>query len=594
MMHEHNVGKRANKYRVFFPNASLDHKWSQFSSLWLFHFSSYWPYWPRVLNSRLFQAVLAFQKSRMSSFSLELQVRASQELVAKQMPKRSILVRAMLFAETASALLLIEFGLFTHPAMIVLPLFIIQCCASFPREDCTQGKRCQGLELRSVFSSLLAPKHYSAFGLRRRQENIRSFVWPMMFVRLICAIVVTKSLSDGCLVGCPYYQCEIDVYYDKGQRQVDRWMRAGFGNESLTGSAKECFPEGASISEDAIEYICRSTEPNLQSMGRHTWPIFPNSMAPPGSRPVCSSIPIANMIFAACEIGDLDPVAYVSCFTTLQGDYFPGYCAQVFFFCSSIRGKNSGPGAVLVAAYMFVPICGFGLLILLHLLPAFSGQSGMMSVPEDKDLRQAIRARTRQLQQELRTGRPQSSLWWDRRAFEFKMSFLVIDVLLDAWSCFGFFRDGSWGFATCQLLLLLISFFVELRSIGFKQFFFAIAESWKAGLPSDLVCPADPVICLCLFSLNLRPPTASSRSPQPHSLLLENMLEVDTNDTNLTSNYIGCQKACQSECRIEYPHVDKMPLTAQKTMLEKMSGAFQTSCQKACNSLQCYGEDCSK
>ena len=149
---------------------------------------------------------------------------------------------------------------------------------------------------------------------------------------------------------------------------------------------------------------------------------------------------------------------------------------------------------------MLVPICGLGLLILLRLVTTLFGQFGMMNVREDKDLRRAIRARTRQLEQELQTGRPQSSLWWDRRAFEFKMSFLVIDVLLDAWSCFSFFRDGSWGFAVCQLLLLLISFFVELRSIGFKQFFVAIAESWKAGLPSDLVCPADPVICLCLFS----------------------------------------------------------------------------------------------
>lgn len=176
----------------------------------------------------------------MSSFSLELQVRASQELVAKQMPKRSILVRAMLFAETASALLLIEFGLFTHPAMIVLPFFIMQCCASFPREDCTQGKRFQFLELRSFFSSLFTPKHYSAFGLRKRQENTRLFVLSMMSLQLICAIVVVNSLSDGCLVGCPYYQCNVRTQ----EGLTEWWVTAGFGNESVTLHIEKCFPGG--------------------------------------------------------------------------------------------------------------------------------------------------------------------------------------------------------------------------------------------------------------------------------------------------------------------------------------------------------------
>ena len=442
------------------------------------------------------------------------------------MPKRSILVRAMLFAETASALLLIEFGLFTHPAMIVIPFFIM-ACVSLPRENFSKGEKFQWLELRSFFSSLLTPKHYSAFGLRRRQENIRLFVLPMMILRLICVVIVAKSLSDGCLFGCRYYQCEVDTvhkHFGAGNlvtwSGTRRWMMGGFGNESTALKAEECFPNSPSIA-DVIETICGSrTFPHgVYDGGRYTWPVFPASMVPSDSYSLCDpeveSIP--RIMTWACLGEDLDPVAYQYCLSTFQGKYFPGYCDQVFFFCSSIRiiNKNGffGLEEVLVVAYMLVPICGFGLLILVRLVATSFGQSGMMNVPEDKDLRQAIRARTRQLQQELQTGRPESSLWWDRRAFEFKMSFLVIDVLLDAWSCFSFFRDGSWGFAACQLLLLVISLSVEFRSIGFKQLLFAIAESWKAGLPSDLVCLAD----LCLFSLNLRPPPASSRSPQPYS-----------------------------------------------------------------------------
>ena len=258
-------------------------------------------------------------------------------------------------------------------------------------------------------------------------------------------------------------------------------MTASFGNESMTLKVEECLPEGASISDDAIERMCDNFEGWFSYRG-----VFPDSIVPSGYWSLCDprQAIIPGLMTEACKNGDLDPVAYQSCLSTV---YLRGFCDQVFLFCSSVRDQDSGLGRVLVAAHMFVPMCGFGLLILLHLLPAFCGQPGMMSVPEDKDLRQAIRARTRQLQQELQTGRPENSLWWDRRAFEFKMSFLVIDVLLDAWSCFSFFRDGSWGFAVCQLLLLLISFFVELRSVGVKTFFFAIAESWKAGLPSNEV-----------------------------------------------------------------------------------------------------------
>ena len=493
MHHEHN--KRAiNSGDSFHSNANLDHKWSLFSSPWLFHFSNYICKNSSIPDSS--RQLFPSKKSRMSSFSLELQVRASQELVAKQMPKRSILVRAMLFAETASALLLIEFGLFTHPAMIVLPFFLM-ALVSLPREDFSKGEKFQCLELRSFFSSLLTPKHYSAFGLRRRQENTRLFVWPMMIFRLVCVVVVTMALSHGCVVGCPYYRCNVET----------KRMMASFGNESMTLKVEECLPEGASISDDAIERMCDNFEGAISYRG-----VFPDSIVPLGYWSLCDprKAIIPGLLTEACKNGDLDPVAYQSCLSTV---YLSGFCDQVFLFCSSIRDQDSGLGRVLVAAHMFVPMCGFGLLILLHLLPVFFCQADMMNVPENKDLRQAIRARTRELQQELQTGRPESSLWWDRRAFEFKMSFLVIDVLLDAWSCFSFFRDGSWGFAVCQLLLLLISFFVELRSVGVKTFFFAIAESWKAGLPSDL----DPVISVCFFSLNLRPPTVSSRSPQPHS-----------------------------------------------------------------------------
>ena len=337
MMHEHN--KRAmNSGDSFHSNANLDHKWSLFSSPWLFHFSNYICKKPSIPDS--FRQLLRFTKSRMSSFSLELQVRASQELVAKQMPKRSILVRAMLFAETASALLLIEFGLFTHPAMIVIPFFIM-ACVSLPRENFSKGEKFQWLELRSFFSSLLTPKHYSAFGLRRRQENIRLFVLPMMILRLICVVIVAKSLSDGCLFGCRYYQCEVDTvhkHYGAGNlvtwSGTRRWMMGGFGNESTALKAEECFPNSPSIA-DVIETICGSrTFPHgVYDGGRYTWPVFPASMVPSDSYSLCDpeveSIP--RIMTWACRGEDLDPVAYQYCLSTFQGKYFPGYCDQVFF-----------------------------------------------------------------------------------------------------------------------------------------------------------------------------------------------------------------------------------------------------------------------
>ena len=247
------------------------------------------------------------------------------------MPKRSILVRAMLFAETASALLLIQLGLFTHPAMIIIP-FALMAFVSLPREDFSNGDKLQCLELRSFFSSLLTPKHYSAFGLRKRQENTRLFVLPMMILRLICAIVVMKSLSEGCLVGCPYYQCNLQM--SKGW--TDRWMTAGFGTESMTLQLEKCFPEGRIYSlQNVLGTVCHHPREHLLDEHDHgSWMVFPARMVYSDfydslCNPEVGSIP--GIMKDACYNEVFDPVAYHYCLSNPPGNCFQAIAIKVFF-----------------------------------------------------------------------------------------------------------------------------------------------------------------------------------------------------------------------------------------------------------------------
>ena len=401
----------------------------------------------------------------MSSFSLELQVRASQELVAKYMPKRNIFIRATLFAEVASALLFIQVGLFTHPGMIVVPFFIMAFVA-LRRVDYVEGESQHvSCDPRGFFLSLITPKNYSVFGLRRRQRSTEFFVWPIMLVRLICAIVIGVVLFGPCYT-CPslVHSCEYKFCKNKACEDLSEKARLEFYT-TVTELSDTCWFHTNSYfyhykRRAWHSKMCLDTRPReLQDFeervshdkhdNRVRWHVFPPPDVPDekGFWSLCDKkvAIIPGMLKDGCVREAFDPAYYQIC---LDNTWFPGTCNGRFLFCSLISETMSLEKS-LTLLYVLAPLAGFFLVLPLRLGGCLFG---MMSIPENKGLKRAITARARQMEQELQSGKLQSSLWWDRRAFEFKIGFAAIDVILDAGSCFNFILADSYIFAACQLV----------------------------------------------------------------------------------------------------------------------------------------------
>lgn len=399
----------------------------------------------------------------MSSFSLELQVRASQELVAKHMPKRSIFARAILFAEVASALLFIQVGFLTHPVMIAVPFFIMACVA-LQRVDYVNGESQHvSFDPRGLFLFLITLQNYSLFGLRRRQQGTKVFVWSMMSLRLICAIVLAPVLLDSCHHACPSlaHYCE----WKARDFQLVHEMNAKFRfYTNMTVDHHTCWFHATYVGyqEAARAWhsrMCQKTRPwELQDFEQRervygtdfhkvTWPVFPASFDEEGFWSLCDKEAgiIPGILKYGCEREAFDPVYYQTC---VDNSWLPGTCLGKLLICSLISEKMTLV-QTLALLYVFAPLGGLFLV-----LPLWLGGClfGMMSVPENKGLKRAITARARQLEQELRSGKSQSSLWWDRRAFEFKMAFVAIDVILDAGTCLNFIVGSSYILAACQLV----------------------------------------------------------------------------------------------------------------------------------------------
>ena len=411
----------------------------------------------------------------MSSFSLELQVRASQELVATHMPKRSIFIRATLFAEVASALLFIQVGLFTHPLMIAVPFFIMAFVA-LQRVDYVEGEsQYLSFDPHMFFLSLITPKNYSVFGFRRRQQGTKFFVWPMMLVRLICAIVIGGVLFGSCYA-CPSLVHYCEYTFPSGASGGDSLPltpeRISFYS-TFKGPRDTCWFNATRYAymgweQETWRKMCRNARPlvlhdfeELVHVGRYydlltiefdkiIWPVFPAQATysdHEGFLSLCDEELgiIPGMLRGGCVQAAFDPVYYQKC---IDNNIFSGTCNGRFLFCS-LRSERVTLEQLLIWLYVLAPLGGFFLVLPLRLSGCLFG---MMSVPENKGLKRAITARVRQLEQELRSGKLQNSLWWDRRALEFKIGFAAIDVILDAGSCLNFLMADAYIFAVCQLV----------------------------------------------------------------------------------------------------------------------------------------------
>ena len=338
---------------------------------------------------------------------------------------------------------------------------------------------------RGFFLSLITPKNYSIFGLRRRQQGTKFFVWPMMLVRLICAIVICGVLFGPCYA-CPLaHYCEYTIHSVYSSVNILPSSLRFFSNATEPWDA--CWFHSTSYDYEeatrAWHELCLKTRPSYiqdseprvsfvkgkgvwaETNYRITWAVFP---AKPtrhynqihdrkGFSTLCDEGVgiIPGMLKDGRENEAFDPVYYTTCLD--NNLLFPGTCNGRFLFCSLIR-KTMSLEKLLILLYVLAPLAGFFIVLPLRLGGCLFG---MMSVLENKGLKRAITARARQMEQELQSGKLQSSLWWDRRAFEFKIGFAAIDVILDAGSCINFMLADSYIFAACQLVTSIYYDFIR-------------------------------------------------------------------------------------------------------------------------------------
>ena len=157
----------------------------------------------------------------MESYSLALQLQAAQELVSEKMPKRALVVKLLLFTEVASALLMVQLGQFTHAGLIAVPFFLISLVA-IQREHWARSIHIP--DPRSVLLSVLSPKNYSMFGLRRRQEGIGTFLATTIFLRIFCLVPIAVSLHGECPnPKCLFHYCDgHDNWILESAQRLDR------------------------------------------------------------------------------------------------------------------------------------------------------------------------------------------------------------------------------------------------------------------------------------------------------------------------------------------------------------------------------------
>lgn len=165
----------------------------------------------------------------MESYSLALQLQAAQEVVSEKMPRRALVMKILLFTEVVSALLMVQLGQFTHAGFIAIPFFLTILVA-VQREHWAHS--IQLPDPRSVLLSVLSPKNYAIFGLRRGQKGIATFLATVVFLRILCLVPLAVTLRAECAnPRCFLHRCDpwpknwVLVSAERGDRPPDcEWL----------------------------------------------------------------------------------------------------------------------------------------------------------------------------------------------------------------------------------------------------------------------------------------------------------------------------------------------------------------------------------
>ena len=409
-------------------------------------------------------------------------------------------MKLLLFTEVASALLMVQLGQFTHAGLIVIPFFLTSLMA-IHREHWAHSIHIP--DPRSVLLSVLSPKNYSMFGLRRRQEGIATFLATTIFLRILCLVPVAVTLNRECAnPKCLFHICDASVNWKlvSAQRQ-DRppacewpasWVHFNFlkdeGSHFTDFYSHHHDAFKLAIGKIRIDEWCQKNVATLKKVPTTMWPPNNHSLLWPNSNVSGLCGEELNLVPAVarhtCIAGTWDPLLYQTC---LQDSLLPNTCNGEFIFCSYANSHLEGQ-AILVLTYMLIPSAALLLMLIIHVLVLIFGNFSTIQAQEDVELRRAVRRRTASLQARLQNDQLDSdgSLWWSRRSLEARLVFFFSDIVLDMICCINFFRAEAYAFGGCQLVILTFSGILQLK-VGFSSTWKAIRNSLHKGLPNNVV-----------------------------------------------------------------------------------------------------------
>ena len=356
---------------------------------------------------------------------------------------------------------------------------------------------------RSVLLSVLSPKNYSMFGLRRRQEGIATFLATTIFLRILCLVPVAVTLNRECAnPKCLFHICDASVNWKlvSAQRQ-DRppacewpasWVHFNFlkdeGSHFTDFYSHHHDAFKLAIGKIRIDEWCQKNVATLKKVPTTMWPPNNHSLLWPNSNVSGLCGEELNLVPAVarhtCIAGTWDPLLYQTC---LQDSLLPNTCNGEFIFCSYANSHLEGQ-AILVLTYMLIPSAALLLMLIIHVLVLIFGNFSTIQAQEDVELRRAVRRRTASLQARLQNDQLDSdgSLWWSRRSLEARLVFFFSDIVLDMICCINFFRAEAYAFGGCQLVILTFSGILQLK-VGFSSTWKAIRNSLHKGLPNNVV-----------------------------------------------------------------------------------------------------------
>ena len=381
----------------------------------------------------------------MESYFLALQLQAAQEVVSEKMPRRALVVNLLLFTEVASALLMVQLGQFTHAGLIVVPFFLLSLMA-IQREHWAHSIHLP--DPRGVLLAVLSPKNYSMFGLRGRQEGIRTYLATTIFLRILCLVPVAVTLNRECASPkCLFHRCapsrEDPPWLIVATQRRDRppaceWPARWGTRWSDDGDLSA----GAALPFDGAEWC----QKKIATLPEVPTTMYPNLMSPllwphPNADGLCSEEMnlVPAMARHTCIAGTWDPVLYQSC---LKDSWLPNIGNGEFLFCIYANSHLDGQ-AMLVLTYMLIPSAALLLMLIIHVLVLILGNFSTILAQEDVELRRAVRIRMASLQERLQNDQLDGSLWWSRRTLAAKLCFFPKQCG-NTWGSYGSGKKPGW------------------------------------------------------------------------------------------------------------------------------------------------------